>query len=144
MGRISGRAIAIGALAAGVAAGLIAVLAALAAPTATVSQAKAADITVRVRMQKDGSRCFTVGGAAATRTCVRALEPDEIRYASTRSAIGGLAGLGVRAVIVKLTKKGTVWATLADGTFYAAVPAGHRVRAVVKVLANGRRETFTV
>jgi hypothetical protein len=144
MRRVSGRAFAIGGFAAGLAAALVAVLAALAAPTPTVSQAKAADITVRVRKQMDGSRCFTVGGVAATQTCVRGLQPDEIRYAATGSAIGGLAGLGVQAVIVKLTKKGTVWATLSGGTFYAAVPAGYRVRAVVKVLANGRRATFPV
>jgi hypothetical protein len=144
MRRLSGRAFAIGGLAAGVAAALVAVLAALAAPTPTVTQAKAADITVRVRQQANGSRCFTVGGVAATQTCVRGLQPDEIRYAATGSAIGGLAGLAVRAVIVKLTRKGTVWATLRGGTFSAAIPAGYRVRTVIKVLANGRRTAFPV
>jgi len=141
MRRSSGRVFAIGGLAAGLAAALVAVLAALAAPTPTVSQATAADITVRVSRQADGSRCFTVGGVAATRTCVSGLQPNEIRYASTGSAIGGLAGLAVRAVILKLSHKGTVWATLGEGTFYAAVPSGHRLRALVKVLANGRRQT---
>jgi hypothetical protein len=50
----------------------------------------------------------------------------------------------VRAVIVRLTSRGTVWATLKDGAFYAAVPKGHNVRAVVKVLAGGQRQSFTV
>lgn len=144
MHRVRGRAFAIGGLAAGLAAALVAVLAALAAPTPTVTQAKAADVTVRVRQQANGGRCFTVGGVAATQTCVRSLQPDEIRYAATGSAIGGVAGLGVQAVIVKLTRKGTVWTTLGEGTFYAAIPAGYRVRAVIKVLANGRRATFPV
>jgi hypothetical protein len=144
MRRFSGRTLAVGGLAAGIAAALVAVLAAFAAPTPTLSQAKAADVTIRVQPQAGGGRCFTVGGVAATRTCVHALQPDEIRYASSGSAIGGLAGLGVQAVIVKLTHKGTVWASLQDGTFSAAVPAGHRLRAVIKVLAGGRRETFRV
>jgi hypothetical protein len=47
-------------------------------------------------------------------------------------------------VIVKLTKKGTVWATLRRGAFYAKVPTGHRVRALVKVVRGGSRTTFTV
>jgi hypothetical protein len=138
------RAFVIGGLAAGLAAALAAVLAALAAPTPTLSQAAAADIAISVHDAAGGGRCFTVGGLAATHTCVPALQPDEIRYASSGGVIGGLAGLGVQAVIVKLTHKGTVWATLGDGTFYAAVPNGHRVRAVIKVLAGGRRETLRV
>ena len=50
----------------------------------------------------------------------------------------------MRSVIVKLTKKGTVWATLRRGTFYADVPKAHGPREVVKVLAGGARRTFTV
>ena len=52
----------------------------------------------------------------------RSLAADQIAYASSRYAVGGVAGSDVRAVIVRLTKKGTVWATLRRGTFYAAVP----------------------
>jgi hypothetical protein len=45
-------------------------------------------------------------------------------------------------VIVKLTRRGTVWATLRDGVFYADVPSAYRVRAVVKLLRDGSRKTF--
>ncbi|HVU79174.1 MAG TPA: hypothetical protein VHC67_16475 [Gaiellaceae bacterium] len=152
------RAFAIVGLGAGAAAGLAAVLAALAAPPDTLSQAKAADATityhsvsfghdrVAVERRPGGRLCFTVnrGNSTAARSCAGAVGATEIHYASSRTAIGGLAGSSVRAVIVRLTKKGTVWATLRDGAFFAAVPKNHRVRAVVKVLAGGRRQTFTV
>ena len=74
----------------------------------------------------------------------KALAEDEIAYASSRYAVGGLAGSDVTAVIVRLTGKGTVWATLKRGAFYTDVPAGHNVRAVVKVLRDGTRKAFTV
>jgi hypothetical protein len=152
------RAFAIVGLTAGAAAGLAAVLAALAAPPDTLSQAKAADATITyhsvafgrdrvgVERRPGGRLCFTVnrGNSTVARACTGRLGPTEIQYASSRAAIGGLAGASVRAVIVKLTKKGTVWATLRDGAFFAAVPKNHRVRAVVKVLAGGRRRTFPV
>jgi hypothetical protein len=144
MRRWSGRVFALGGLAAGVAAALVAVLAALAAPTPTLSQARAADAATTVAKGPGGALCFTVAGVASSHTCVRALHPEDIRYAVTPGAVGGLAGSWVRAVIVKLTQKGTVWATLQGHGFYAAVPAGHRVRAVVKVLPGGRRQTFPV
>jgi hypothetical protein len=47
-------------------------------------------------------------------------------------------------VIVRLTKKGTVWTTMRRGTFFAPVPKGYNVRAVVKVLGDGTRKSFTV
>ena len=82
--------------------------------------------------------------ALVARSCVSSLAPDQIAYASSRYAVGGVAGSDVRAVIVRLTKRGTVWATMRRGTFYAAVPARHNVRSVVKVLRNGSRTSFTV
>jgi hypothetical protein len=50
----------------------------------------------------------------------------------------------VRAVVVKLTRRGTVWASLQDGVFYADVPTAYRVRAVIKVLRDGTRKSFSV
>jgi hypothetical protein len=47
-------------------------------------------------------------------------------------------------VIVKLTRRGTVWATLRDGVFYADVPMAYRVRTVVKVLRDGSRRAFPI
>jgi hypothetical protein len=60
----------------------------------------------------------------------------------TPNGVGGLAGPDIHAVIVKLTRKGTVWATLRNGAFYATVPDGFRVRRVVKVLRDGSRTGF--
>lgn len=47
-------------------------------------------------------------------------------------------------MIARLSHKGTIWPTLEHGAFYAVVPKGLRVRAVVKVLENGKRTTFRV
>jgi hypothetical protein len=150
--------LAVGAFATGVAACLVAVLAALASPSSTVSQAKAADATITYRSvsfghgsigvqnRPGGLICFTVrmGSSAVARSCAQRIADDQIEYASSRHAVGGLAGSRVHAVIVKLTRKGTVWATLRKGAFFAPVPAHHNVRAVVKVLADGSRKAFTV
>lgn len=149
---------AVGGLAAGVAAGLVAIVTALGASTATLSQAKAAEATITyhpvsfghdsvgVQHRPGGLLCFTVnrGSSTVARSCTSALGPDQIEYASSRYAVGGLAGAGVHAVIVRLTRKGTVWATLKDGAFLAAIPAGYNVRTVVKVLRDGSRTSFTV
>jgi hypothetical protein len=70
--------------------------------------------------------------------------PGEIGYTVSPRGIGGVAGADVRAVIVKLTRRGTVWATLRDGVFYADVPPAYRVRSVVKVLRDGSRKAFAV
>ncbi|HEY6962108.1 MAG TPA: hypothetical protein VI408_09500 [Gaiellaceae bacterium] len=156
--RVGSRTLAVGSLAAGVAAGLAAVVSALGGQTTVISQAKAADATVTyhpvafgggsvgVQKRPGGMTCFTVlkGSSAVARACAGAIYADQIQYASSRYAVGGLYGADVRAVIVKLTRKGTTWATLKDGAFYAAVPKGHNVRAVIKVVRGGSRTTFTV
>lgn len=157
--RLVSRAAAVGALAAGVAAGTVAVTNGLGGSgPATVAEAKAADATitshfvrfghdrVSIQVRPSGLVCFLVkqGTSTVARSCASHVYADEIAYASSRYAVGGLAGKDVKAVIVKLTKKGTVWADVKGGTFYAKVPKAHRVRAVVKVLRNGSRKTFTV
>ena len=150
----------LGAVAAAIAAGAAAVLSALGAPTGSVTPAKAAPPSttfgsrsvafgngrVVMRMRTSSLGCFrvVVGSSTVARSCTSSLAADQIAYASSRYAVGGVAGSNVRAVIVRLTKKGTVWATLRRGTFYAAVPAAHNVRAVVKVLTDGSRTSFTV
>jgi len=149
----------LGAVAVAVAAGAAAVLSALGASTGSVTPAKAAASAalgsrsvafgsgrVVLRMRTSGLGCFrvVVGSSTVARSCTANLAADQIAYASSRYAVGGVAGSDVRAVIVRLTKKGTVWATLRRGTFYVAVPAGHNVRAVVKVLGDGTRKSFTV
>ena len=160
MGWNRSRTLALSALTTGGAAGLAAVVTALSAPNSTVSEAKAASATaslaprtvsfpgarVVLKARPGGLACFTVnlGTSTVGRSCLGHLYPDEISYASSRYAVGGLAGSNVRAVIVKLTRKGTVWATLRRGAFYAKVPRGYNVRAVVKLLRDGSRKTFTV
>ena len=76
--------------------------------------------------------------------CVGRVPPDEIRYSVASSRLHGVAGCKVRAVIVRLAGGGAVWATPHGGAFDARVPAGLTVRAVVKVLSDGKRERFTV
>lgn len=157
--RVGRRVLALGSLAAAVAAAAAAVLSALGAPTTTAVPAKAAASAglgsrsvaygngrVVLIMRTRSLACFrvTVGASTVARSCISTLAPDQIGYASSRYAVGGVAGSDVRAVIVRLTKKGTVWATMRRGTFYAAVPDGHDVRAVVKVLSDGSRTSFTV
>lgn len=123
-----------------------------------IAEAKAAEATITSRtvsfpdgrvvqqVRPGGLACFTVsrGSSTVARSCYRHLASDQISYASSRYAVGGLAGPDVKAVIVKLTGKGTVWATLQQGAFYAAVPTGHNVRAVIKVVRGGSRTSFTV
>ena len=133
--RVGSRALAVGSLAVGIAAGVAAVLSALGAPAASVSEASAA------ASQHPGPTCFRV---QTVRSCASHVAANEIRYVSRPGAVGGVAGANVRAVIVRLTRRGTVWATLKRGAFYAAVPAGYRARAVVKVLRDGSRKAFVV
>ena len=156
MHRSATRALALVAFAGGVTALLFAVLSALGAPSTGVGRADAGATQqsrsvafghrrITVRVQTDGSSCFDVwDGAVKTHACVPGLGAAEIRYAVGRHAVGGIAGDDVTAVILKLTHRGTVWATLRRGAFYADVPASHRVRAVVKVLRGGSRETLPV
>ena len=152
------RTLALGALGAAAVAALAAISSAQAPSQTPIAEAKAADATItsrtvafpggRVvqRVRPSGLACFTVavGTSTVARSCYPRLGSEEIVYASSRYAVGGVAGSDVRAVIVKMTKKGTVWATLRRGAFYARVPAGHNVRAVIKVVRGGTRTIFRV
>jgi hypothetical protein len=149
-----GRVLAIGGLVGGTAAAFVAVLAALSAPASGVKAAEAtltsrstAFGTARVRVQvlPAGTVCWVVAeSAGSSRSCRSRVGGGEIGFTVSPRGIGGVAGSGVRAVIVKLTRRGTVWATLKSGVFYADVPPAHRVRVVVKVLRDGSRKAFPV
>jgi hypothetical protein len=148
------RVLALGGLAAGAAALAAAVLSAVGSPGEAVSAAKAAEATIRshtvtigkghvtVRALPSGT-CFTVRDAGGSgHACPSRTDRQDLSFVLTPHGVGGIAGSEVRAVIVRLTRKGTVWATLRDGAFYAAPPPGYRVRAVVKVLRDGSRRSF--
>lgn len=147
-----GRVLAVGGFAAGTAAALVAVLTALGAPASGVqgSQATITSHTIafgqgRVAVQAlpGGIVCYRVTESTGTaRSCRSGVGAAEIGFAISPRGIGGIAGGNVRAVIVKLTRRGTVWATLRGGAFYADVPPAYRVRAVVKVLRDGSRKAF--
>ena len=101
--------------------------------------------SVLVTGHPSGVLCYRViepGGSA--HACRPAVKPTEIGYTVSPHAIGGVAGSKVTAVIVKFTRRGTKWATLRDGVFYADVPIPYQVRAVIKVLRGGARERFVV
>jgi hypothetical protein len=148
------RVLAVGGLAAGVAAAAIAVLAAPGGPAEGVAAAQATATSrtvafgpshVVVRALPRGMVCYRViESAGSSHACRARIRVNEIGYTVSPRGIGGVAGANVRAVIVKLTRRGTVWANLRDGAFYADVPTAYRVRAVVKVLRDGSRHTFTV
>jgi hypothetical protein len=59
--------------------------------------------------------------------------------AGGRQVVAGAAGSRVRAVIARLTRRGTVWPSLRSGLFYAILPHGYRLHRLVAVLAGGRR-----
>jgi hypothetical protein len=149
-----GRSLAVGALAAGTAAALIAVLTALSAPASGVRAAQATlrshstafgAARVTVQVLPGGTVCYRVTeNTGNSRSCRSGVGSREIGFALSPRGIGGVTGGDVRAVIVKLTRRGTVWATLRDGAFYADVPLAYRVRAVVKVLRDGSRKAFPV
>ena len=149
-----GRALAVGGLLAGTVAALVAVFAALSAPASGVRGAQATLTSrttafdsgrVTVQVLPTGTVCYRVSESAGTsRSCRARVGSTEIGFTVSPRAIGGVAGSGVRAVIVKLTRRGTVWASLRNGVFYADVPPAYRVRAVVKVLRDGSRKTFAV
>jgi hypothetical protein len=148
--RTGRRALAVSSLAAAVAAGLVAVLDGLGSSPTSLTAAHAA--TGSRSVDFDGTR-LTIQSGPGGRTCasfdgVKAcalrLTRGQIVYASSPTSVGGVAGSDVRAVIVKLTRKGTVWADLSDGAFYARIPPAYGVRAVVKVLHDGSRRTFAV
>lgn len=146
--------LAVGGFAAGAGAAVIAVLAALSSPTQGVAAAQAT-VTSRtvafgpsrvvVRKLPGGTVCYwVIEGAGSSHACRKRIRVNEIGYTISPRGIGGVAGPNVRAVIVKLTRRGTVWTSLQDGVFYADVPVAYRVRAVIKVLRDGSRRTFTV
>jgi hypothetical protein len=149
-----GRVLAVGGLSAGAVAALVAVLTALAAPASGVKAAEATITSrsvgfgpahVTVQALPKGVVCYRVTESAGTsRSCRSHLTSSEIGFTISPRGIGGVAGGDVHAVIVKLTRRGTVWATLKDGAFYADVPLAYRVRAVVKVLRDGSRKAFAV
>jgi hypothetical protein len=80
----------------------------------------------------------------ASAACASKVPRTEIRYSVVSYGLHGLAGCDVRAVIARLNGGGAVWATPRDGAFDAHVPAGLRVRTVVKVLSDGTRQRFEV
>ncbi len=98
-----------------------------------------------VRVLPTGTVCYTVTeGSGSSRSCRSRVAPSQIGYTLSPRGVGGVAGTNVRAVVVKLTRRGTVWATVQDDVFYADVPVAYRVRAVIKVLRDGSRTTFRV
>jgi hypothetical protein len=100
---------------------------------------------VTVQVLPTGTVCYRVTESSGTsRSCRSRVGSREIGFTLSPRGIGGVAGGEVRGVIVKLTRRGTVWATLRDGVFYADVPMAYRVRAVVKVLRDGSRKAFAV
>lgn len=148
------RVLAVGGLATGTAAALVAVLAALGAPVQGLAAAQATltsrtvsfgAASVQVRRLPSGTICYRITDSAGTsRSCRLRIAANEIGFAISPRGIGGVAGVEVHAVIVKLTRFGTVWATMRDGAFYADVPLAYRVRAVIKVLRDGSRKAFAV
>lgn len=145
-----------GGLAAGAAGVFVAVSSGLgAATTSGVAAAEAVRVqtvkhtvhidgtAVRVTKKPSGAVCFTAPHAA---DCAPRLGSTQLAYATGRDGrrvvLAGVAGPGVKAVIARLSKKGTVWPKLSDGAFYAVLPAHHRLTGIVKVLAGGRRVTF--
>ncbi len=149
-----GRALAVGGLSAGAVAALVAVLTALAAPASGVEAAQATltsrsiafgPARVTVQTLPKGVVCYRVTeSAGSSRSCRSHVTSSEIGFTVSPRGIGGVAGSDVRAVIIKLTRRGTVWATLKHAVFYADVPQAYRVRAVVKVLRDGSRKAFAV
>jgi len=145
---------AVGGLAAGAAAALVAVLTALAAPASGVRGARATltshsiafgPARVTVQVLPTGVVCYRVTeSSGSSRSCRSRVGSSEIGFTISPNGIGGVAGGDVRAVIVKLTRRGTVWASLQNGAFYADVPPAYRARAVVKVLRDGSHKAFAV
>ena len=70
--------------------------------------------------------------------------PTAVAYTVSRTAVEGRAGSEVRAVIVRLTHGGTVWAQLKDGSFTARLPHGLRPIRLVVVLAGGSRQRLAL
>jgi hypothetical protein len=116
----------------------------LAAEAASVSKSvSVGGATVRVTQKPSGAVCYSAPGLSS---CASSLADSQLSYATGRLhgriVVGGVAGAKVTAVIARLTRRGTVWPELHDGAFYAVLPHGLRLRAIVKVLAGGRRVAF--
>jgi hypothetical protein len=96
---------------------------------------------IRVTKKPSGAVCYAAPHGISG--CASSLGAEQVSYASghagKRLVLAGVAGAHVKAVIVRLTRKGTVWPTFRDGAFYAALPHGYRPVSIVKVLAGGRR-----
>ena len=82
--------------------------------------------------------------STAASACSSSVPRTEIHYSLVSDGVHGVAGCDVRAVIARLNGGGAVWATPREGTFDARVPAGLRVRTLVKVLSDGSRRRFAV
>jgi hypothetical protein len=142
------------ALAAATAAALVAVLTALHAPVDGVEAAQATlsahtesfgGAQVIVRALPSGITCYRViATGGSSHACRKRVGVNQIGYTVAPRAIAGVAGKNVRAVIVKLSRRGTKWATIQNGVFYANVPIAYRVRGVIKVLRDGSRKRFAV
>lgn len=130
----------------------IAVASAPGTPSSGVAGAEATQVTHTVRVggvdvavtaKPSGSVCFSAPHVSG---CTTSLPTGRLGYATGldggRVVLAGVAGTGVRAVIARLTRGGVVWPELRAGAFYAELPAGYRLRTIVKVLAGGRRVAF--
>ena len=100
-------------------------------------------VAVHLTTKPSGSVCYSAPHVSA---CASSLADSQLAYATGRAGsrvvLAGVAGASVKAVIARLTHKGTVWPTLRSGTFYAVLPHGYRLASIVKVLAGGRRVAF--
>jgi hypothetical protein len=159
MERVRSRALAFGALTVAAVGVVVAVTSALGAQTGTAGVAAAQATRIRavthvvhaggaritVTSKPSGAVCFRAPHVAS---CAASLAAGQLAYATGKSGrrevLAGVAGPDVKAVIARLTRRGTVWPALSGGAFYAVLPRGDRLRAVVKVLAGGRRVTFPV
>ena len=148
------RGLVFGALCAVIVAAVFAVNGALGSRAATsgVAGARATLVNARavrvagatvVVTRKHRATCFHAPHVSG---CASTLAADQFSYATgragTRLAIAGVAGSHVRAVVVRLSRGGAVWLTPHDGAFYAVLPRDFKLRALVKVLAGGRRVSF--
>jgi hypothetical protein len=111
--------------------------------TSTTRTVHVGGVQMRVTEKPGGAVCFSGPGAAS---CASSLAPSQLAYATGhvggRVVLAGVAGSRVKAVIARLTFAGTVWPELHEGAFYTVLPKGFRLRAIVKVLAGGRRVAF--
>jgi hypothetical protein len=98
---------------------------------------------LKVTRNPSGSVCYSAPHVSG---CAPSLAGGRLAYATGRSGsrtvLAGIAGPGVKAVIARLSHKGTIWPTLSGGAFYAVLPHGYRLTSIVKVLAGGRRVAF--